>query len=272
MAGPTTKLLSWNVNGIRAVYKKGFLDWFASVSPDILALQETKAHPSQLDDALREVTGYKSYWVAAEKKGYSGLAVYSKVEPLEVSYGLGLPEFDVEGRVLTVEYPALTFINAYFPSGTTGPERVAYKLAFSEAFISYCETRRTKGKPVVFCGDVNIAHQAIDLTNAKQNEKNSGFLPEERAWMDKIIGTMGYVDTFRYLYPDVTGRYSWWTVRSGARQKNIGWRLDYFIMSPELKPVLKEAVIMADVIGSDHCPVGIELALDLSQPYSGNGS
>lgn len=267
MIAPTTKLLSWNVNGIRAVYKKGFLDWFAGTAPDILALQETKAHPDQLEAALREVTGYYSYWVAAEKKGYSGLAVYSRVEPTEVRYGLGLPEFDVEGRVLTLEYPALTFINAYFPSGTSGPERVAYKLAFSEAFIEYAETYRKQGKPVVFCGDVNIAHQAIDLTNAKQNEKHSGFLPEERAWMDKIIHSMGYVDTFRQLYPDVTGRYSWWTARAGARDKNIGWRIDYVMMSPELSPALKEATILADVMGSDHCPVGIELALDLTVPY-----
>jgi exodeoxyribonuclease-3 len=271
MADPVTKIISWNVNGIRAVSKKGFLDWFASISPDILALQETKAHPDQLDATLREVAGYHVYWVSAEKKGYSGLALYSKVEPLSVNYGLGISDYDIEGRVMTVEYPAFTFVNAYFPSGTTGPERVAFKLAFSEAFIAYCENCRTKGKPVIFCGDVNIAHKAIDLANAKQNEKNSGFLPEERAWLDKIT-SMGYVDTFRHLYPDVTERYSWWAVRSGARERNIGWRIDYIIMSSELAPYLKEATILSDVMGSDHCPVGIELAVDLNKPYSGNGS
>jgi exodeoxyribonuclease-3 len=264
MAEKKIRLLSWNVNGLRAVVKKGFLEWLAAASPDILALQETRVRPEQLDEHLHRLDDYHTYWLAAEKKGYSGLGLLSKDEPREVSYGLGVPEFDSEGRVMTAEYPAFTLVNAYFPSGTRGLTRVDFKLAFNDTFLDYAERLRARGKPLIFCGDVNIAHKEIDLTYPKANEKTSGFLPVERAWLDKVV-SMGYVDTFRYLYPDATERYSWWTSRAGARGKNIGWRIDYVIITPDLLPALKDAFILDDVTGSDHCPVGIELAGSLSK-------
>ena len=259
----TINLLSWNVNGIRAVHRKGFLDWFQNVSPDIMALQETRATKDQVPKELLNLEGYYSYWVSAEKKGYSGVSIFSKVEPLNVREGLGFPEFDSEGRTIIAEYPNFTLLNAYFPSGTRGLERVDYKLAYNEAFLSVCEDIRATGKPIIFCGDVNIAHNEIDLTNPKQNKKNSGFLPEERAWMDKIM-SMGYVDTFRHLYPDAAERYTWWTVRGTARQRNVGWRIDYVILTEDLVPNLKDAYILHDVMGSDHCPLGVELEISLT--------
>ena len=253
------KLISWNVNGIRAVHKKGFMNWFNSAQADIVALQETRALVEQLPKDLQAVDGYHTYWFPAEKKGYSGVGLLTRHEPLNIFYGLGDPTYDVEGRVLVAEYDAFYLMNAYFPSGSRDLSRVEYKLAFNDVFLEVAEKYRAQ-KPVVFCGDVNIAHNEIDLTHAKANETNSGFLPEERAWLDKLVG-MGYVDTFRHLNPNVAETYSWWTARGGARQKNVGWRIDYFIMTDNLLPALAEATILTDVMGSDHCPVGLKLDL-----------
>lgn len=254
-------LISWNVNGIRAAHRKGFTDWFNATQPDIVGLQETRALVEQLPKDLQEIDNYHTYWFPAEKKGYSGVGILTRQEPLNVIYGIGDPIYDVEGRVIIAEYEAFYFVNVYFPSGSRDMSRVEYKLAFNEVFLTAIEKYRAH-KPVIFCGDVNIAHNEIDLTHAKANKKNSGFLPEERAWLDKIVG-MGYVDTFRHLYPDVAETYSWWTARGGARQKNVGWRIDYFIMTNNLLPALVDANILTDVLGSDHCPV--RLKLDLSQ-------
>lgn len=253
------KLYSWNVNGIRAAQKKGFLDWLHATQPDILGVQETKAHPDQLTAALREPEGYHTYWAAAEKKGYSGVALYSKQEPQRVQIGLGDEKYDVEGRTIIAEYEDFVFITAYFPNGSKDNVRVPYKLEYCEDFLRYCNARQAEGRPVIFCGDLNTAHKEIDLANPKANEKNTGFLPEERAWMDKLVGE-GYVDTFRYFSPDQEGAYSWWTYRSGARARNVGWRLDYFFTSPDLVPRLNAAAIHSDVLGSDHCPVSLTLA------------
>lgn len=260
----TIKLMSWNVNGMRSVHKKGFLDWLETASPDILGLQETRSTPEQLDETILKPNGYHTYWVSAEKKGYSGVGIMTKVEPINVRSELGVPEFDVEGRTIIAEFPHFTFINAYFPSGTRGLERVDYKMAYKEAFLKIAEEIRASGKSVIFCGDLNTAHQEIDLANPKGNKKNSGFLPIERAWMDKIF-SMGYIDTFRHLHPDEAERYSWWTVRANARARNVGWRIDYVILTNDLLPALKDAYILDDVTGSDHCPVGVELALSLTE-------
>lgn len=252
------KLYSWNVNGIRAAQKKGFSDWLASESPDILGLQETKAHPEQLDEELLAPVGYKVYWSSAERKGYSGVALYSKIEPLDVQLGLGIEEFDSEGRTIVAEYDDFVFITAYFPNGGRDHSRVPFKMQYKANFLAYCNDLRNKGKSVIFCGDVNTSHQPIDLARPKQNEKNTGFLPEERVWIDKVIEE-GYIDTFRNLYPDLEGAYSWWSYRGGAREKNVGWRLDYFFISPDLAERVAAAAIHPDVHGSDHCPVSMTL-------------
>lgn len=252
------KLYSWNVNGIRAAQKKGFLEWMEEVQPDILGVQETKAHPDQLDEELRNPPGYHSYWAAAEKKGYSGVALYSKTEPKDVRIGLGIEQFDIEGRTIVAEYDDFVFITAYFPNGSTGNKRVPYKMEYCEEFLRYCNDLREEGKSVIFCGDVNTSHKEIDLANPKANQKNTGFLPEERAWMDKLVGH-GYVDTFRHFYPDREEIYSYWSMRQGARARNVGWRLDYFFTSPDLQERLLAAEIHTDVMGSDHCPVSLEL-------------
>ena len=251
-------LYSWNVNGVRAAQKKGFLDWLAATAPDILSIQETKAHPEQLDDALRQPEGYFTYWASAEKKGYSGVGLYSKVEPNDVQIGLGIEEFDREGRTIVAEYDHFVFIGAYFPNGSRDHHRVPYKMAYKAAFLEFCNALQAKGKPVVFCGDVNTAHQNIDLARPKQNQKTTGFLPEERVWLDEIVA-QGYVDTYRALYPEQEGAYSWWSYIGGARGRNVGWRLDYFFTSPDLRDKIVDAQIHADVMGSDHCPVSLSL-------------
>lgn len=252
------KLFTWNVNGIRAVQKKGFLDWLNSTQPDILGIQETKAHPDQLDDALKAPPGYHTYWAAAERKGYSGVALYSKIEPKSVQLGLGIEEYDVEGRTIVAEYDDFVFITAYFPNGSRDHSRVPYKMAYKAAFLQYCETLRAEGKSVIFCGDVNTAHQPVDLARPKQNEKTTGFLPEERVWIDQAIET-GYIDIYRKLNPEKEGAYSWWSYRGGAREKNVGWRIDYFFISPDLEGHVEAAEIHADVMGSDHCPISLTL-------------
>lgn len=254
-----TKLISWNVNGLRAVEKKGFLDFLASSGADILAVQETKASPEQLSDALRAPRGWHAYFSSAERKGYSGVAVYAKREPLAVRHGLGEEEFDREGRTLILEYPSFFFLNIYFPNGGQGPERIDFKLRFYDKFLKKSKELFQTGKTVIVCGDVNTAHQPIDLARPKENEKNTGFLPEERAWLDRFFSE-GYADTFRRFVHD-GGHYTWWDYKTGARKRNVGWRIDYFMIDAASVKKLKSAAMMSEVMGSDHCP--IEIVADL---------
>jgi len=252
------KLLAWNVNGIRAAQKKGFLDWLQEAQPDVLGIQETKAHPDQLDDVLKAPEGYKTWWASAERKGYSGVGLYSKIEPKSVQIGLGIEEYDVEGRTIVAEYDDFVYIMAFFPNGSRDHSRVPYKMAYKAAFLDYCNNLRSQGKSVIFCGDVNTAHQEIDLARPKQNTKTTGFLPEERVWIDQVVEE-GYIDVYRKLNPDKEGAYSWWSYRGGAREKNVGWRIDYFFISPDLEDRVETAEIHADVLGSDHCPISLTL-------------
>lgn len=253
------RLLSWNVNGIRAVYKKGFLDWFKKEDPDILCLQETKASEEQLVDELKNPPGYYSYFSSAEKKGYSGVAVYSKEKPLKVDRGFGIEKFDNEGRILTVHYEKFILMNIYYPNGKASPERLQYKLDFYGAFLDYTEKLRTEGKNLVICGDVNTAHKEIDLAHPKENETTSGFLPVEREWMDKFF-SYGYIDTFR-MFNSEAGQYTWWHVITRARERNVGWRIDYFFVNEEFRKNVNSGFIMPEVMGSDHCPTGIEISV-----------
>ena len=252
------KLYSWNVNGIRAAQKKGLLDWLHTAQPDVLTVQETKARPEQLDPELRQPDGYHSWWVSAEKKGYSGVGLFSKTEPLDVKLGLGIEKFDSEGRTMIVDYGHFTLMSTYLPNGKASEERLRYKMEYKEAFLDYANGLRAQGKSVVFCGDINTAHNEIDLTHPKPNSKYSGFLREERDWMDKVVD-QGYIDSYRRLNPDKEGAYSWWSMRSGARQKNVGWRIDYIFISPDLLDNVVTAEIHADVMGSDHCPISLTL-------------
>ena len=249
--------LLWNVNGIRAVYKKGFLDWFLEEKPDILCLQETKATEKQLPSVLRNIEGYNAYFSSAERKGYSGVALYTKLEPISVEYGFGIEKFDHEGRTLIIEFENFTIFNIYFPNGKASKERLQYKMEFYDAFLEYVEELRRKGKRIIVCGDVNTAHKEIDLARPKPNEKISGFLPEERAWIDKFL-SHGYADTFR-MFNKEPNHYTWWDYKTKSRERNVGWRIDYFFISENLKTNLKAAYILSDVIGSDHCPIGIDL-------------
>lgn len=255
----TTTILSWNVNGIRAAAKKGFLSWIQSAAPDILCVQETKATEEQLSPDIIRPEGYHSYWSSALKKGYSGVAVYSRTEPLRVERSLDVSRFDEEGRVLLLEFPAFTLLNVYFPNGKSGSERLKFKMDFYDTFLNRIEELRKQNKPLIFVGDVNTAHSEIDLARPKENEKISGFLPLERAWIDEVI-SRGYVDTFRQFHPEEI-QYSWWDLKSRARERNVGWRIDYVFASQDLLPAIKRAFIMTDVMGSDHCPVGIELQI-----------
>jgi exodeoxyribonuclease-3 len=254
------KLLSWNVNGIRAVKGKGFLDWFYKVSPDILCLQETKAQPEQLDADLLEPEGYYAYWNYPERRGYSGVVVYTREEPENISYDLGDKSLDIEGRVIIAEYPGFTLMNIYFPNGKRDQERLDYKMAFYDVFLEYAEGLRKQGKKLVICGDVNTAHRKIDLARPKENSKVSGFLPIERKWIDKFVNH-GYIDTFR-IFNKEPNQYSYWDMKSGARARNVGWRIDYFYVSEDLLSSLTGAFIMPEVMGSDHCPIGITLKVD----------
>jgi exodeoxyribonuclease-3 len=253
------RILSWNVNGIRAAHKKGFLEWLAQESPDILCVQETKAAEEQLPRELISPDNYRSYWCSATvKKGYSGVAVYSKTEPLRITHGMGVDRFDGEGRLTRLDYPQFTLFNVYFPNGKMSSERLQFKMDFYDAFLEHVQAVRRQSPNVVFVGDVNTAHQEIDLARPKENSTVSGFLPVERQWIDSAIAA-GYVDTFRALHPDAV-EYSWWDLKSKARERNIGWRIDYVFVSSELFPSVKAAFIEKDVMGSDHCPVGIDLA------------
>ena len=252
------KLISWNVNGLRACYKKGCWEWFKNESPDIFCLQETKASPEQLQDEVRNTQGYFSYFDYSKiKKGYSGVAIFTKTKPKKVEYGIGIEEFDQEGRLLALFFKNFVLINIYFPNGGSGPARLDYKLRFYDAFLDYIEKLRASGHKIIFCGDINTAHKEIDLARPKENKKNTGFLPEERAWIDKVIHH-GYIDTFRYFYPDKKDSYSYWDIKTGARDRNVGWRLDYFFISQNLQKNLKSSFILKDIFGSDHAPVGIK--------------
>ncbi|AZO94446.1 exodeoxyribonuclease III [Halocella sp. SP3-1] len=253
------KIYSWNVNGIRAIKRKGFLDWMVEEQPDIIGLQETKIQDEQISDDLRDIEGYKSYFSFAERKGYSGVALYTKKEPISVRHGLGIERFDKEGRVLMAEYPEFTLLNVYFPNGKRNKTRLKYKLDFYDDILDFCEGLRKKGQELIIFGDYNTAHHEIDLKNPKANEDTSGFLPIEREWFDKLL-KYGYLDTYRYFYPDKV-EYSWWSYRTRARERNAGWRIDYHFVSEGLAEKIKDAEIMTDVMGSDHCPVTLELEL-----------
>ncbi len=254
------RLVSWNVNGVRAVMKKDFTDSVRRLDADILAIQETKIQDDQIDESIRNIDGYRSWWSCATvKKGYSGVSVYSRLEPKTVNFDIGNPAFDNEGRVIEMEFDDFTFFNVYFPNGQMSDERLRYKLDFYQHFFDYADQLRREGKSLIITGDYNTAHNEIDLKNPKSNEKRSGFLRIERDWIDKIISD-GYVDTFRHFYPD-TVKYSWWTYRFQARQKNAGWRIDYFFATRDLieGKIVKDAFIDNSIYGSDHCPVGIEI-------------
>lgn len=249
------RFLSWNVNGLRAAEKKGFVEIIKELSPDILALQEIKARPEQLSDALKNIPGYTSHWRPAERKGYAGVCVYAKKEPLNVIHGLGISEYDSEGRVLTLEYDDFFFTNVYFPNAQPGLARLEYKLAFNRDLLAFVEGLSSK-KSVVIGGDFNVAHKAIDLKNPESNENNPGYSPPERAWMDRFLDA-GYVDTFRKFTPE-PGHYTWWTYRFNARARNIGWRIDYFCVDRKSEQRVQGASILKDIMGSDHCPVQLD--------------
>ncbi|MEE4311587.1 MAG: exodeoxyribonuclease III [candidate division KSB1 bacterium] len=253
----TDKLISWNVNGVRAIHKKGFLNWLKEEDPDILCLQETKAMEEQLPDELRAVEGYRSYYASAERKGYSGVAIYTREKPLAVHRGMGIPEFDIEGRVLHLEYAQFHLLNIYFPNGKASKERLRYKMAFYDAFLGFAVKLKEGGKHVVMCGDVNTAHKEIDLARPKENRKTSGFLPGECAWMDAFVEA-GFSDTFR-MFEKEGGHYTWWDLRTRARDRDIGWRIDYFFVNDEFKKNVTSGFILKEVMGSDHCPIGIEI-------------
>lgn len=251
------KLISWNVNGIRAVLGKGFAEFVTSEKPDILCLQETKARSEQVELPL-EMGGYRSYWNSAEKPGYSGVAVFTREKPLEVHIGMGHDEHDSEGRVLTLEYPDFILVNVYTPNSQDGLRRLPYRLNWDEAFRRHCAGHAMK-KPVVFCGDLNVAHQEIDIARPKENRLSPGFSDGERASFSELLDA-GFVDTFRHLYPDQTEAYSWWSYRAGTRPRNIGWRIDYFGVSTPFIDRVASAGILPHVHGSDHCPVAITLS------------
>jgi exodeoxyribonuclease III len=253
-------ILCWNVNGIRAVGGKGFLEWLYRERPDILCLQETKAQPDQLSKDLLEPKDYYTYWNYPARKGYSGVASLTREKPIRVQNGFGIPEFDMEGRVLITEYPAFILMNIYFPNGKKDEQRLKYKMDFYEAFLKFVDPLRAQGKGIIICGDFNTAHREIDLARPKENEKVSGFLPMERAWMDKFVAH-GYVDTFREFNKE-PGQYTWWDLKSRARERNVGWRIDYFFVTRNLLPSVSKAFIMPEVAGSDHCPVGITLRIE----------
>lgn len=253
------RILSWNVNGIRAVYKKGFLDWFKKENPGILCIQETKAHEDQLVDELRNIDGFSSYFSSAERKGYSGVAIYTKPNPQKIDKGFGIPLFDNEGRILVADYEKFVLMSIYYPNGKASAERLKYKMDFYDAFLAFANKLKKKGKNLIICGDVNTAHKEIDIARPKENEKISGFLPEERAWMDKFI-SHGYVDTFR-MFNNEPDNYTWWDQITRARERNVGWRIDYFYVNEEFKKNVKNAFILADIMGSDHSPIGIEVKI-----------
>lgn len=252
------KLISWNVNGIRAIAKKGFTDTMLSFGADIVCLQETKAQPGQLTPDITGIDGYKSYFHSAERKGYSGTAVYSKAEPLSVSYGLGEDRFDHEGRTIELDFGDFILYNIYFPNGGLGPERLAFKLDFYECFLARITRQLGEGRNIIVCGDVNTAHREIDLANPGANAQISGFMPIERAYID-LFAEKGLVDSYRLLYPDTINMYTWWSYKTFARNRNAGWRIDYFFVNEMMRSRVLDAGMLSDIDGSDHCPIFLEL-------------
>lgn len=251
------RILSWNVNGIRAVQKKGFLEWLAKESPEVLCLQETKAHPEQLDPSLLHPAGYHTYWTTPLRKGYSGVAIFTRRKPDAVKTGFGVPRFDEEGRVLLAEFPEFLVLNIYFPNGKASAERLQYKLDFYEATLDFVNALKRRQKRMIISGDYNTAHKSIDLARPRENENVSGFLPVERAWLDRWVEG-GQIDIFRAYHPE-PDQYTWWDMKSRARERNVGWRIDYHFVTEALAPSVKGASILPDVYGSDHCPTGLEL-------------
>ncbi|ETR72124.1 MAG: Exodeoxyribonuclease III [Candidatus Magnetoglobus multicellularis str. Araruama] len=251
-------ILSWNVNGIRSAYRKGFLDWLVETSPDILCLQEVRATTSQLSKDLVKPKGYYTYWNSAIKKGYAGTALFSREKPLSIKFGLDDERFDQEGRTIIAEYNKFTLINCYTINGNRNHSRLLLKFEYYDAILAKCEELRSQGHAVIFGGDINVAHKEIDLANPKSNKKNSGFLPEEREWVDKVLEA-GYFDTFRYFYPDLTKQYSWWSYTHNARKRNVGWRFDYIFADKKAIELITDAFIMREAAHSDHSPVGIYL-------------
>ncbi len=251
-------MISWNVNGIRACLRKGFIEFLREKNPDILAIQEIKADLKSIPPEVKNYPGYHIYFNPAKKKGYAGTALFSRKKPISVEYGMGISEFDDEGRVIVAEYEKFYFVNIYFPNAQHGLTRLNFKIKFDEEIHKFLNALREK-KPVVVCGDFNVAHKEIDLANPKQNVKNAGFTPEERAWMDSFIND-GWIDTFR-MFTKEGGHYTWWSYRFNARARNIGWRVDYFIVSPDLKDKVKQSVIMENVMGSDHAPIVLEIEI-----------
>lgn len=247
-------MISWNVNGLRAVLNKGFMDFFMDEQPDILCIQETKMQPGQ---AVIDVEGYEEYWNSADKKGYSGTAVFSRIKPISVEYDLIQEEHRSEGRVITLEYDDFYLVNAYTPNTQRELARLDYRMQWQDDFRAHLQNLNEK-KPVIICGDLNVAHKEIDLKNPKSNQKNAGFTPQERQKMTELLEA-GFIDTFRYKYPDQEGAYTWWSYMFKAREKNVGWRIDYFLVSERIKEQIKEARIYTEVMGSDHCPVGLDI-------------
>ncbi|RFM30566.1 exodeoxyribonuclease III [Deminuibacter soli] len=254
------RVISYNVNGIRSAITKGFTEWLQTDPADVICLQETKAHKENVNYAAIEALGYHTYWFSAEKKGYSGVAVFTKIEPTASFFGNGIMQSDAEGRVIRLDFGDITLVNAYFPSGTTGDIRQTYKYQWLDEFQVYLETLRETRPKLIICGDYNIAHREIDIHDPKGNKNSSGFLPEERAWMDQFLAR-GYVDTLRHFHPDEKGMYSWWSQRfPSVRLQNKGWRIDYITVTEPLRSALKDARIYPDVKHSDHCPIYVELA------------
>lgn len=248
-------IISWNVNGLRAVHKRGDLAWLLKKNADIFCLQEIKAESTQIPEEIKAISGYEGIVVSSSliKKGYSGVAIYSKKNPITFQTGINIQEFDQEGRIIQVEYDDFFLLNVYFPNGGGGPVRLDYKLRFYDAFLTHIKNLKKK-KPVIFCGDVNTAHESIDLARPKENEKNTGFLPEERAWLDEVISA-GFVDVFRHLYPTTKDIYTYWDMKTAARERNVGWRIDYFFVSADFIGRVKDIIIHSNVRGSDHCPI-----------------
>lgn len=250
------KLISWNVNGLRACVRKGFMEYFRDLNADIFSVQEIKLQEGQID---LDLDGYYQYWNYAKKKGYSGTAVFTKREPISVKYGLGIKEHDQEGRVITLEFEDFYLVNVYTPNSQRGLKRLDYRMEWEDDFRDYL-VKLDAHKPVILCGDLNVAHKEIDLKNPSSNKKNAGFTIEERTKMTKLLKA-GFVDSFRYLYPDKEGAYTWWSYITRARDRNAGWRIDYFVVSDSLKDKIEDAVIYQDIMGSDHCPVGLEISI-----------
>jgi exodeoxyribonuclease-3 len=252
------KIISWNVNGYRSVLQKGFAEWFHTSQADVVCLQETRVLPNQLKVEDYDFAGYESHWNPASKKGYSGVATWSKRTANQIIYGMGNPEFDDEGRLVTLDFGSFVLINGYYPNGGSGPERLEFKMRFYDAFLQWIKNWRAQGKGVIFCGDLNTAHTEIDIARPKENKNVSGFLPEERAWMDQLVAA-GWVDAFRHLHGPKPDLYTWWSNRANSRARNVGWRIDYFFVSEDMLPFIRNAEILAHVMGSDHCPITLEL-------------